>query len=155
KRRAPDAACGVAGASSLTPGCGPHIVCLPFRLARPLDPGVLIMSRSRVWKRLTVSAVRKELETLEDRATPSPVPHAVARPAWTDTDGSNPVAVRVLANDSPSQARFAGRPVTLLPGSIEIVRGPEHGTVTVNHHKGTVIYRAEAGFTGTDTFRYT
>ena len=100
-------------------------------------------------------AIKPALENLEDRSTPSVVPHAIARPDWTDTDGNNPVRVHVLLNDSPSQATFGGKPVTLVPGSIAIVRGPAHGTLTVNRGKGTVTYKSDDPFTGNDSFLYT
>src|SRR5262245_51683747 len=95
------------------------------------------------------------LETLEDRATPSVVPHSIARDDWTDTDGSNPVTVAVLANDSPSQTTLGRRTIVMLPSSILIRQKPAHGTITVDRRHGTVTYKAKAGFTGTDTFKYT
>ena len=73
------------------------------------------MSRSSAWSFLRALARSKTaraakprkgvrfapaLETLEDRATPSTVPHSIARDDWADTDGNNPVTVAVLANDS-------------------------------------------------------
>jgi hypothetical protein len=68
---------------------------------------------------------------------------------WTDTDGTTPVTVDVLANDTDPRGNQH-----LLPGSIAIVSQPPHGTVQV-HANGTVSYTAGAGFSGTDTFSYT
>ncbi|HJZ91299.1 MAG TPA: Ig-like domain-containing protein, partial [Gemmataceae bacterium] len=93
------------------------------------------------------------VECLEDRATPSTV--ALGRDDWTDTDGSNPVRVAVLANDSPSQPGTARHSVTMKANSIAIKAGPLHGRVKVNNQDGTVTYTAFNGFTGTDTFQYT
>src|SRR5437879_5098784 len=66
------------------------------------------------------------LEMLEDRCMPSSIPlGAVAIDDWTDTDGTTPVRVSVLANDSPS---FGAQ---LLPSSVAIVAAPLHGAATV------------------------
>jgi hypothetical protein len=82
-----------------------------------------------------------------------PVSVIVERPTaaddWTDTDGTTPVTVNVLANDTdPNGTQH------LRKGSITIVGQPAHGTVTV-HANGTVTYKANGSFEGMDTFSYT
>src|SRR5262245_32191055 len=88
-----------------------------------------------------------QLEVLEDRVVPSVLPPS-AVDDWTDTDGSTPVMVQVLANDSPPPGGH------LLPGSVAVVSPPAHGTATPNPD-GSITYTAGATFAGTDTFRYT
>jgi hypothetical protein len=68
---------------------------------------------------------------------------------WIDTDGTTPVTVNVLANDTPS----AG--AVLLPGTVTLVGSPQHGSASVNAANGQITYRAGSGFVGTDTFLYT
>ena len=63
-----------------------------------------------------------------------------------DTDGTNPVAVPVLANDIGAGG--------MVPGSVVVVTRPPNGTVSVDRTTGDITYTAKAGFTGTDTFRY-
>src|SRR5262245_1291811 len=92
-----------------------------------------------------------DLVSLEDRATPSA---AIARDDWADTDGSNPVSVAILANDSPSQPPKGTQTLPMRPGSILIRSMPSHGKIKVNRVTGTVTYTAANGFTGTDTFQY-
>jgi len=43
---------------------------------------------------------------------------------------------------------------TLVPGSVEVVQGPGHGSAVVNED-GTVRYRPDETFNGTDSFAYT
>src|SRR4051794_14869566 len=88
------------------------------------------------------------VEVLEDRCVPSATaPSAVDD--WTDTDGTTPVAVEVLANDiAPAGAQ-------LMPASVSIVTGPQHGNATVDQAMGKIMYTAAPGFSGTDSFRYT
>jgi hypothetical protein len=91
------------------------------------------------------------LETLEIRTVPSSTVMTnlpAAANDWTDTDGSTPVTVQVLANDTAS----AG--ATLRPASIRVLHEPAHGTVTVDRVAGEITYRAATNFAGTDTFRY-
>jgi hypothetical protein len=102
------------------------------------------------------TAFRPGVEALETRATPSArVPRPIANDDTTDTDGSNPVTIAVLANDTallPSQGFHND---VLKPITLNITNGPHHGTLSVNHRTGEVTYTAFAGFTGTDTFQYT
>jgi len=100
------------------------------------------------------------LEVLEDRTVPSTLPvlgslnftgltnTPVAINDWTDTDGSTPVTVNVLANDTAS----AG--ASLRPGTVAVVRAPLHGGAGVNPMTGQIIYRGNGNFAGTDTFQY-
>src|SRR5437879_3234409 len=82
------------------------------------------------------------VEALEDRCVPSvTVPSAVDD--WTDTDGTTSVAVEVLANDSASAGAH------LMPASVSIVTGPQHGNATVDQATGKIMYTAAAGFGGT------
>lgn len=117
---------------------------LPLRFVR-------MESRSRARKALRRAPV---LEVLEDRTTPSTsnVTIMTNLPAathdWADTDGTTPVAISVLDNDSPS----AGG--TLVPGSVKVVSAPLHGKATVNPTTGEITYHAFFGFAGTDTFKY-
>ncbi|HWG99412.1 MAG TPA: Ig-like domain-containing protein, partial [Pilimelia sp.] len=65
----------------------------------------------------------------------------VLEPDTAVTDGGTPVVVPVLDNDS-------------CPGcGVEVADDPTHGSVTVDV-RGRVHYRAVAGFSGVDTFRY-
>jgi large repetitive protein len=64
----------------------------------------------------------------------------------TDTDGTNPVTIDVLAND----VGVGG----MLPGTVAIIVQPTHGNISVNMKNGKITYTAKANFTGTDTFRY-
>src|SRR5262245_43639655 len=95
---------------------------------------------SRLWRLIARPAVRirpgrrcrPSLELLEDRATPAlfqmpAIPHSVARDDWTDTDGTNPVQIAILANDSTSQPTNSA--VKLLPATIMIRALPAHGRV--------------------------
>jgi hypothetical protein len=68
-----------------------------------------------------------------------------------DTDGTNPVTVNVLANDTDPDG-----PNKLDPTTVKLVagNGPAHGTAVVNAD-GTITYTAVMGFAGTDTFQYT
>ncbi|MFC6041484.1 Ig-like domain-containing protein [Nocardioides hankookensis] len=65
----------------------------------------------------------------------------VALPDRAATTRGRPVAIPVLDNDTD------GAPVS---GTSD---GPSHGSVVVRAD-GTIVYRPDAGFTGTDTFRY-
>jgi hypothetical protein len=67
-----------------------------------------------------------------------------------DTDGTNPVTVPVLANDTDPDG-----PGRLDPSTVTVVTGPAHGSVTVNKTTGDITYTAVTGFAGTDTFTYT
>jgi hypothetical protein len=68
---------------------------------------------------------------------------------FTDTDGTTPVTVPVLANDvAPTGATF-------VPSTVTVTARPLHGTATVNPSTGAITYTAGGTFTGTDTFQYT
>ena len=67
---------------------------------------------------------------------------------FTDTDGTTPVTVDVLANDSSSGG------ATLVASSVTVVGAPSHGQTLVNAD-GSITYTAAAGFMGTDRFAYT
>ena len=54
----------------------------------------------------------------------------------TDTDGTTPVAVDVLANDSPPAGAH------LVPGSVTVVTGPQHGSAVVAPATGEITYTA-------------
>ncbi|QEL15922.1 Ig-like domain-containing protein [Limnoglobus roseus] len=81
-------------------------------------------------------------------ATP-PATNPIARDDVADTDGTNPVDVPVLDNDSAATGR------TLNLASVNIVGSPSRGTVSVDPATGVVTYTATGFFTGTDTFTYT
>src|SRR4051794_32547861 len=100
-------------------------------------------SRLNLWRRLSgcsgrffshatggqraASSRRRPLavEVLEDRCVPSATaPSAVDD--WTDTDGTTSVAVNVLANDGTSAGAH------LMPASVSVVTGPQHGNATVD-----------------------
>jgi regulation of enolase protein 1 (concanavalin A-like superfamily) len=59
-----------------------------------------------------------------------------------------PVVIDVLANDSDPDG-------ALVPSSVTVVAGPEHGSTTVDPATGAVTYAPEDGFTGEDVFAYT
>jgi len=65
-------------------------------------------------------------------------------------NGTTPTVINVLANDTDPDGNQH-----LVPSSVTIVSQPQHGQVQVNHGTGQVTYTANAGFFGTDTFRYT
>jgi large repetitive protein len=96
-------------------------------------------------------AVRNQQGMLSNSA---PVTVAVEEPVaaddWSDTDGTTPVTIDVLANDA-APAAVAG--ATLVPGSVTIVSKPVDGTVQVNSD-GSITYTANSGFQGTDVFAY-
>jgi hypothetical protein len=104
-------------------------------------------------------ALRPVLDLLEDRSVPSAVvlvtPRPVATNDWSDTDGSTPVTVAVLANDAPAPNLFGGPVRALVPGSVQLAIAPRHGKVTIDRTDGSMTYTAAAGFLGVDSFRYT
>jgi Bacterial Ig domain/FG-GAP repeat len=89
-----------------------------------------------------------------DNSNPASASIVVVRPTANDdimdTDGTNPVTIDVLANDTDP-----GGPGMLNPGTVTIVGGPQHGTFTIDSKTGDVIYTAEDGFAGTDRLTYT
>jgi hypothetical protein len=88
------------------------------------------------------------LEVLEDRTLLSSFP--VATPDFSDTDGTHPVAISVLANDAA-----LGGHTHIKTRSVTLVSLPANGTATVNATTGQITYKAFAGFSGTDSFTYT
>src|SRR5262249_27203814 len=59
------------------------------------------------------------------------------------TIGTNPVTLDVLPLGSDPRG-----PGNLLPGSVQVVSGPSHGSVSVNPSTGQITYQAVAGFLG-------
>jgi hypothetical protein len=96
--------------------------------------------------------------TVKDSAgttsNPATVTIVVNRPTanadFADTDGTNPVTVDVLANDTDPDGNDK-----IEKGSVTIFTQPAHGTVSVNPTTGEATYTAAPGFRGTDTFTYT
>lgn len=60
-----------------------------------------------------------------------------------------PLVITVLANDRDTDYGFID------PGTVQVTASPTRGTVQVNGTNGTITYTPQAGFAGTDTFRYT
>ena len=58
------------------------------------------------------------------------------------------VSIDVLANDSDADG-------SLVPASVTVTQVPADGTTSVNAASGEVTYTPDAGFSGTDSFRYT
>ena len=71
----------------------------------------------------------------------------VARADSATTMNRAPVTVKVLTNDTDADG-------TLAPQSVRLVTNPSHGTVVLNAN-GSIVYKAAAKFSGTDTFSYT
>ncbi|WP_212006373.1 Ig-like domain-containing protein [Chitinophaga sp. HK235] len=71
----------------------------------------------------------------------------VAQNDVAETYAETPVDINVLNNDSQQNG-------TINPASVQIVRQPAHGSVTVKPD-GTVTYTPAAGYNGTDNFVYT
>lgn len=63
------------------------------------------------------------------------------------TDCEVPTTINLIANDTDSDGTIVGN-------TLAIITNPLNGSV-VNHGDGTVTYTPEAGFSGTDVFRYT
>ncbi|MFQ5648304.1 MAG: tandem-95 repeat protein [bacterium] len=63
------------------------------------------------------------------------------------TNSGTPVTIDVLANDTDESGLNAG--------SVTIVTPPANGSTTGNSGTGAVTYSPNAGFTGTDSFKYT
>src|SRR2546423_1354081 len=74
------------------------------------------------------------------------------RPAETfgQAQGTQPVAVDVLANDPDPDGNQP-----LVPSSVTVGTGPQHGSVTVDPSTGRITYTPNAGSGGSDTFKYT
>src|SRR5262249_15743582 len=69
---------------------------------------------------------------------------------WVDTDGTNPVDINVLENDTDPD----GNHHINYPASVSLVSVPAHGPATLNAATNTFPYTASANFMGTDSFRY-
>jgi len=87
-------------------------------------------------------------QVIPDPAAPVAIDDAAA------TEGTTPVVIDVLANDS-----LDGAPINPVDATIAIqpagaLFGPNNGSVAVNANN-TVTYTPTAGITGTDTFGYT
>src|SRR5262249_41417734 len=65
-------------------------------------------------------------------------------------DGTNPVLIDVLANDSDPDGSEH-----FVLSSVTVTSQPAHGSVSVNPATGKITYTADPQFTGTDTFQYT
>jgi len=110
----------------------------PDSLGYSENPGYLVIGQNLVYSaelRLTGS----ELHVL-----PNDRPVAVNDTA--SASATQPATINVLGNDSDTEG-------TLDPATLRIVQRPAHGSVDIGPN-GTIIYRPEAGFTGTDTFTY-
>ncbi len=69
---------------------------------------------------------------------------------WSDTDGTTPVTIDVLANDTDPDGNQH-----LVPSSVAVVAGPQHGQVSVDPTTGAITYTANSTFMGTDSYQYT
>jgi hypothetical protein len=88
------------------------------------------------------------LEVLEDRSLPSVTLPFTPSDDIVDTDAGNAVQVNVLVNDFSPNGRINA-------ATLQVATNPAHGTTTVDHSLGAIIYTPAAGFSGTDTFTYT
>ncbi|GEM_PF-5285595 len=88
--------------------------------------------------------------TAENNNTPTEIAVAPNSPVANDdsaeTEFNKEVKINLVGNDQPD-----GIPFEL--NSIEIVTYPAHGTPIINSN-GTVTYKPNSGFTGTDVFTY-
>jgi hypothetical protein len=64
--------------------------------------------------------------------------------------GTNSVTINVVANDTDPDGADK-----LVPGSVQVITGPSHGSLSVDSTTGLVTYTAQSGFVGTDAFTYT
>src|SRR5262249_14659466 len=78
----------------------------------------------------------------------------VAGDDWIDTDGTSPVTVRVLENDTDPDGNEHIDPTLGSGALVTRLSNPQHGTAVLNPD-GSFTYTAAPGFTGTDSFRYT
>jgi hypothetical protein len=67
---------------------------------------------------------------------------------FATTNGSNPIVINLLDNDSPPPG------LSLVPGTIQLVTQPAGGTATIDHATGQLTYTAFRVFSGTDRFTY-
>jgi large repetitive protein len=117
-----------------------------------------VMAKSPARKPRRQSRLGKVVEELESRSVPSVVAQSNPRPVavddWTDTDGSTPVNVAVLANDYAAPPLSGGSPTTLMPGTVHIASAPAHGHAKVQAD-GSITFTGTGLFTGSTTFKYT
>jgi uncharacterized repeat protein (TIGR03803 family) len=118
---------------------GPTPGCAPNRLAVGTDGNVYGTSGSNGVTPSLISpeAIHGSVFRLNITASTAPVDDRMELPI---------TRVDLLAND--------GFDLTTQSTTISAITQPGHGTATL-HHDGTVTYRPNATFTGTDTFTYT
>ncbi len=78
------------------------------------------------------------------------VPVAVDDNASLDTASASSVTIDVTANDTDSDGNIDKTTVNIAPAN-----DAQHGTTTINPITGVVTYTPNAGFIGTDRFKYT
>jgi hypothetical protein len=88
-----------------------------------------------------------EAPLIEYPALPQAAPVASNEPVSCAAVNTS-CAINVLSTDRAIPG------VGLNPGSLTIVSGPAHGTITINTTSGVVTYRAVAGYSGADSFQY-
>lgn len=84
---------------------------------------------------------------------PTPEPGPQNQPPRANDDAgttphNTPTTIDVLLNDADPDGNID-------PTCVEITAQPGHGTVSVDEQTGRITYTPAAGFSGTDTFRYT
>src|SRR5262249_28544806 len=87
---------------------------------------------------------RPMVQQLEERVVPAPIAHDDTMYAIS----GKPVPLNVLFNDVAQ-----GSPIN--PATVTITVNASNGTTAVIPLTSAVIYTGNAGFTGTDTFKYT
>jgi hypothetical protein len=99
--------------------------------------------------------VRDDLGGTSNVATVSVrVNRPVAADDWIDTDGTTPVNVAVLANDTDPDGNSHIDPTQGTGAFVTLVSNPSHGSAVLNAD-GSFTYTAQPNFTGTDSFQYT
>nr|MBN1230122.1 tandem-95 repeat protein [Anaerolineae bacterium] len=96
----------------------------------------------------SVAAVHDNPISGTSSGKPVKTPQANDDVATTEEDVA--VAIGILANDKPSQKKQ-----TLLPDTIQIVSGPDNGTLSLNIVTGVLIFTPAPDFNGTGGFSYT
>jgi hypothetical protein len=150
-----------------------HVLANDFSLASPLDPSSVALvsspthgsvTRNTATGDITYTAnmgfagtdtfkytVKDNAGDLSNQATVSVVVNRpTANDDFVDTDGTNPVTINVLANDTDPDGNNQ-----IDPTSVAIASNPAHGTVQVNSTTGQITYTAFAGFGSSDSFTYT
>jgi len=74
----------------------------------------------------------------------------IAADDFGQTQDTQPVSLDVLANDTDPDGNEH-----LVPASVRVVAGPQHGSIAVDPATGKITYTPVAGFGGSDTFKYT